>query len=65
MHVDTLSTHVISAIINIDQSVHTDWPLVVLDHRGNEHQVIMKPGEIVFYESSKLLHGRPGNVVAY
>lgn len=38
MHVDTLSTHVVSAIINVDQDVDEDWKLLILDHDENEHQ---------------------------
>lgn len=59
MHVDTVSTHVVSTIINVDQSVRKDWPLLILDHDGNEHNVTMAPGDMVLYESAKLLHGRP------
>jgi hypothetical protein len=28
--------------------------------QDNEHNLIMKPGDMVLYESAKLLHGRPG-----
>lgn len=59
MHVDTANTHVVSAIINVDQSVDKDWPIVILDHDYNEHSVVMKPGDMLLYESAKLLHGRP------
>ncbi|KAJ1406554.1 hypothetical protein B484DRAFT_209656 [Ochromonadaceae sp. CCMP2298] len=59
MHVDTVNTHVVSAIINVDQQVDRDWPLLILDHEDNEHRVVMKPGDMVLYESAKLLHGRP------
>jgi hypothetical protein len=59
MHVDTVNTHVVSAIINVDQAVEKDWPLLILDHDGFEHNVIMQPGDMVLYESAKLLHGRP------
>ena len=57
-HVDKLDTHVISAILNIHQKVDEDWPLQILDHDGKVHHVILKPGEMVWYESAKLLHGR-------
>ncbi len=30
MHVDTVETHVVSAIINVDQGVEEDWPLLIL-----------------------------------
>jgi len=59
MHVDTVNTHVISAIINVDQSVDEDWPLVILDHNDAEHSINMRPGDMLLYESAKLLHGRP------
>lgn len=60
MHVDTVSTHVVSAIINVDQAVRRDWPLLILDHADREHRLAMQPGDMVLYESAKLLHGRPG-----
>lgn len=60
MHVDTVNTHVVSAIINVDQDVEKDWPLLILDHNDAEHNLVMKPGDMVLYESAKLLHGRPG-----
>lgn len=59
MHVDTVNTHVVSAIINVDQKVDKDWPLIILDHQDNEHTVFMQPGDMLLYESAKLLHGRP------
>jgi prolyl 4-hydroxylase len=66
MHVDTVSTHVVSAIINVDQGeIEKDWPLLILDHHDNEHSVIMKPGDMLLYESAKLLHGRPGSCLFY
>lgn len=64
MHVDTANTHVVSAIINVDQEIDVasgdrDWPLLILDHDGKEHNLVMAPGDLVLYESAKLLHGRP------
>lgn len=59
MHIDTAQTHVVSAIINIDQVVDEEWPLIILDHQDREHSILMKPGDMLLYESSKLLHGRP------
>jgi prolyl 4-hydroxylase len=63
MHVDTINTHVVSAIINVDQELDEDWPLLILDHEDKEHEVLMKPGDMVLYESAKLLHGRPTAMV--
>jgi WD40 repeat protein len=59
MHVDTANTHVVSCIINVDQEVEEDWKLVILDHEENEHSITMRPGDMLLYESAKLLHGRP------
>jgi prolyl 4-hydroxylase len=59
MHVDTANTHVISAIINVDQDVEEPWRLLILDHDENEHWLTMEPGDMVLYESAKMLHGRP------
>ena len=58
-HQDRLETHIISAIINIDQQVDQDWPLVIDDNYYRRHQVILKPGEVIFYEGGRLTHGRP------
>jgi len=58
MHVDTVSTHVISAIVNVAQSEGAVWPLQILDHDGGLHEVPMAPGDVVYYESARLLHGR-------
>jgi hypothetical protein len=59
MHVDTVTTHVVSAIVNVAQDVQEDWLLEILDHDGVPHEVAMEPGDMVFYESARLLHGRP------
>jgi len=58
-HRDRLKTHVAGVIINVDQDVNQDWPLVIDDHHYRQHQVLLKPGEMVFYESARLTHGRP------
>lgn len=60
LHVDTMQTHVISGIINVAQTgVEEPWPLEILDLDGRLHSINMDPGDLVFYESAKLLHGRP------
>jgi len=58
-HVDIFHTHVISAILNIGQSVDSDWPLYIMDNNGGQHTVTMEPGEMVWYESARAIHGRP------
>lgn len=62
-HVDRFNTHVISAILNVDQSVDKDWPLYILDNEGNIHKEFIMPGEMLWYESARAVHGRPDNFV--
>ena len=54
-HVDRFKTHVISAILNIGQSVREDWPLFIKDNMGQEHTVMMEPGDMVWYESARMV----------
>jgi prolyl 4-hydroxylase len=35
------------------------WPLYVEDIFGEAHQVNLEPGEFLFYEGARLIHGRP------
>ena len=35
-----------------------DWPLTVIDHEGNNDKIVLKPGEMLFYESATIPHGR-------
>ena len=48
-----------SAIIQVDQDLNEPWPVEVYDHAGNAHNVTMKPGDMVLYESHTVIHGRP------
>jgi len=58
IHTDTISTHIISVILNVAQQVDQDWPLDIDDHMGRRHSIVMQPGEIVLYEGARLPHGR-------
>jgi prolyl 4-hydroxylase len=58
-HVDRIQTHAVSAILQIDQEIDEPWGLTLLDHKGVTHWVYLLPGEMVYYESAKCLHGRP------
>merc|ERR1739838_376862 len=62
-HLDRFSTHVVSAILNIGQSVEEDWPLYILDNSGAPHSVLLQPGEMLWYESARVVHGRPRHFV--
>jgi hypothetical protein len=60
MHVDNPNTHIISSILHIDHSADSKpWPLVIEDFEGNTNEISMTTGDLIFYESSKLFHGRP------
>jgi prolyl 4-hydroxylase len=58
-HIDSIRSHVVSSTICVDQRLNSDWPLYIEDLDGNPHEVVMQPGEMVFYESARLRHGRP------
>lgn len=61
MHVDKVRTHVISSIVHIAHEYDDEnepWPLDIEGHDGRLHSVILQPGQMAFYESSKVLHGR-------
>ena len=59
-HVDWPLSHVVAVILNVAQSgLAQEWPLVIEDHSGVEHSLLMKPGEMLLYESARLVHGRP------
>lgn len=58
-HVDRYTTHAVSLIINIAQgNLEEPWPVEVFDHANRLHEIIMEPGDIIYYESAKNLHSR-------
>jgi len=57
-HVDRSETHVVSCIFHIGNDLDEPWPLEIEDHDGKVHAVVMEPGEMVLYESSKQYHAR-------
>ena len=58
-HVDRTETHLISSTICVAHNLKKPWPLYIEDIEGHPYEIDMKPGELVFYEGAKLLHGRP------
>ena len=58
-HYDKKNTHVISAIIHLDDASDKPWNLYIEDHHFRPHNVTMEYGDIVLYESTTCLHGRP------
>lgn len=62
MHVDRPRTHVISCILHVDHDDDPDsepWPIYIEDFQGNLNEVKLESGDMLFYESSKCMHGRP------
>lgn len=57
-HVDRLETHVVSAVLLIDQEVDAPWPLVVEGFDGSRREIVLEPGDAVLYEGAKLPHHR-------
>ena len=61
MHVDRPRTHVVSAIVHVanDLAPGQRWPLRIFSHDGTLHKIDFAPGDVVLYESARLVHGRP------
>lgn len=58
-HYDKKNTHVISAIIHLEDTTEKPWPLYIEDHNFKPYQITMEYGDVIFYESTTCLHGRP------
>lgn len=60
MHLDKVDTHIISSILHVGHDEDMEpWALVIEDFQGNTNEVHLEAGDMLFYESSKCLHGRP------
>ena len=59
MHTDKPNTHVISCILHVGRSPDAEpWPIAIEDYTGTTNEVFLEPGDMLFYESAKCLHGR-------
>jgi len=58
-HYDKKNAHVISAIIHLEDKSDKPWELYIEDHNFKSHQITMEYGDVIFYESTTCLHGRP------
>lgn len=58
-HVDLIQSHVISSTICVDHRLNKPWPFYIEDIDGHGHEIVLHPGEMIFYESARLKHGRP------
>ena len=56
-HYDKKESHIISAIIHLEAD--KPWNLYIEDHNFKPHNITMEYGDVVFYESTTCLHGRP------
>merc|ERR1719502_847081 len=61
MHADVFRTHIISAIVHVShRNVQETWPLEVIGFDGKTKFLKTdEPGQIILYESAKVIHGRP------
>lgn len=57
-HKDRPSELHVSSIMLIDEKSNKPWPLDIKDHDGNWNKVVIKPGQMIMYESSLCEHGR-------
>eukprot|EP00484_Ammonia_sp_Unknown_P017850 CAMPEP_0197044144 /NCGR_PEP_ID=MMETSP1384-20130603/20263_1 /TAXON_ID=29189 /ORGANISM="Ammonia sp." /LENGTH=464 /DNA_ID=CAMNT_0042475545 /DNA_START=114 /DNA_END=1508 /DNA_ORIENTATION=- len=59
-HVDRVETHIISAILHIYHDPPDEpWPIEVVSWDGKRYHIEDEPCMMTFYESAKLIHGRP------
>ena len=58
-HRDHSKTHIVSSTICVDHRLTGRWPLYIEDVEGKPHEVSIEPGEMVFFEGARLVHGRP------
>jgi len=59
-HLDRVETHIISAILHIyHEPADEPWPIEVTSWDGKRYHIPDAPCSMTFYESSKLIHGRP------
>lgn len=58
-HTDVAETHIISSTICVGQDTEGPWPLAIEDGGGERRELVIEPGEMLFYEGASLRHGRP------
>jgi len=62
-HCDVLETHIVSAIFHITHEQEPDEPHWNIEVTGSEdgqrHRIEDQPGDLTYYESAKVIHGRP------
>lgn len=61
-HLDRKDSHIVSAVLQIAQTVDEDggWPLEVNHpHHHDNKEIYLQSGEMVLYEGARIFHGRP------
>merc|ERR1712129_49128 len=59
-HLDRVETHGISVILHIAHAPEDEaWPIEVVGWDGKRQHIADKACSMTFYESSRLIHGRP------
>jgi hypothetical protein len=59
-HLDRFETHIISTILHVGHDEDSEpWPIVIEDFQGITNEVVLEEGDMLLYESSKCVHGRP------
>jgi len=59
-HTDRVETHIISALIHVyHEPEDAQWEVEVTGFDGKRYRIVDHEGEYIYYESSKLIHGRP------
>jgi len=60
-HRDVMTTHLLSAVLQVGQTVEEGWPLYVERNRKpiKYSEVYLQPGYMALYEGTRLKHGRP------
>jgi hypothetical protein len=60
MHIDKKGSHSIGYVLHVDRSDDCEpWPFMIEDLHGRTHEILMTPGDVIFFEAGKLMHGRP------
>lgn len=62
MHLDRPEALIVSSILQIDQDVDEPWPLAV-EVDGHRRDIVLEPGQMLFYEGATTVHGRPSPLV--
>lgn len=57
-HVDR-PPHFVSSTICVDHALDSRWPLHIESDEGGASLIDLEPGELIFYEGTRLAHGRP------